>query len=173
MQQQSPLPYRQPQATTETAAATAASPFTYTSKFRIIESSVGRNWTDADILTLIESYKECKRQEIAAREAAAATLNSPNDRTSSAYGQNPVSSTATTLRTAASEKHETTEAFFEKVHSVFVRSAMNAQRTAKSLHEKFGFLTVTYRCQPSFMQPRCRHLRVLRTRSNRGTTIIP
>ncbi|KAK9236805.1 hypothetical protein V1525DRAFT_362183 [Lipomyces kononenkoae] len=149
MQQQSPSPYRQPQARSDTAGTTATTtPFTYTSKFRIIECSAGRNWTDADILTLIEAYKECKRDEIAAREATAATVYAAaaakNARTSSANGPNPVDSTAA-LRTAASEKPETIEAFFEKVHAVFVKSAMNPQRTAKSLHEKFGFLTLTYR----------------------------
>ncbi|KAK9354163.1 hypothetical protein V1505DRAFT_359701 [Lipomyces doorenjongii] len=144
MQQQSLSPYPQPQQRPSESSPTTAAPFAYTSKFRIIECSAGRNWTDADILTLIESYKECKRHEIAAREATTASVHAANTRTTSADGPNPVASSAV-LMTAALEKPETAEVFFEKVHSVFVKSAMNPQRTAKSLHEKFGFLTVTYR----------------------------
>ncbi|KAK9388737.1 hypothetical protein V1515DRAFT_374563 [Lipomyces mesembrius] len=144
MQQQSLLPYRQPQQRPSESSPTTTAPFAYTSKFRIIECSAGRNWTDADILTLIESYKECKRHEIAAREATTASVYAGNTRTTAADGPNPVASSAV-LMTAVLEKPETAEVFFEKVHSVFVKSAMNLQRTAKSLHEKFGFLTVTYR----------------------------
>ncbi|KAK9374534.1 uncharacterized protein V1513DRAFT_485218 [Lipomyces chichibuensis] len=144
MQQQPLSPYRQPQQRASESSPTTTAPFAYTSKFRIIECSAGRNWTDADILTLIESYKECKRHEIEAREATTASVYAANTRTRSADGPNPVASSAV-LMTAALEKPETADAFFEKVHSVFVKGAMNPQRTAKSLHEKFGFLTVTYR----------------------------
>ncbi|KAK9311816.1 hypothetical protein V1522DRAFT_128768 [Lipomyces starkeyi] len=144
MQQHSLSPYREPQQRPSESSPTTTAPFAYTSKFRIIECSAGRNWTDADILTLIESYKECKCHEIAAREATTASVYAAKTRTTSADGPNPVASSAV-LMTAALEKPDTAEAFFEKVHSVFVKSAMNPQRTAKSLHEKFGFLTVTYR----------------------------
>ncbi|KAK9247331.1 hypothetical protein V1506DRAFT_532366 [Lipomyces tetrasporus] len=144
MQQLSHSPLGQPQQTPSEISKSAAAPFAYTSKFRVIESSVGRNWTDADILTLVESYKECKRHEIAAREATAASVYATNTRIALPNASNPVASTAAAMN-AALEKPETAEAFFEKVHSVFVKSAMNPQRTAKSLHEKFGFLTVTYR----------------------------
>ncbi|KAK9319036.1 hypothetical protein V1517DRAFT_333821 [Lipomyces orientalis] len=144
MQQLSHSPLRRPQHTQSESSISATAPFAYTSKFRVIESSVGRNWTDADILTLIESYKECKRHEIAAREATAASVYATNTRIASPNSSNPVASTAAAMN-AALEKPETAEAFFEKVHSVFVKFAMNPQRTAKSLHEKFGFLTVTYR----------------------------
>ncbi|KAK9447505.1 uncharacterized protein V1518DRAFT_421170 [Limtongia smithiae] len=49
------------------------------------------------------------------------------------------------LSASSHEKMETTENLFERVHAEFVKSALNVHRTPKSLHEKFGFLTQTYR----------------------------
>lgn len=99
----------------------------FTSKFRILDSSAGRNWTDSDILHLIESYKHCRpsiaNASLTSFTAATTTLDADRQQ----------------------EKPETAEALFERVHAIFINRALNAQRTAKGLHEKFGFLILTYR----------------------------
>ncbi|KAK9470478.1 uncharacterized protein V1510DRAFT_432099 [Dipodascopsis tothii] len=103
----------------------SSSPKVFTSKFRIVDSSAGRNWTDSDILHLIEAYRLCR---YASRGAGADTDDGPAGGSDRPDG-----------------RPETADALFERVHAVFVRRALNANRTAKSLHEKFGFLTMTYR----------------------------
>ncbi|KAK9479873.1 hypothetical protein V1514DRAFT_326710 [Lipomyces japonicus] len=99
-----------------------------TAKFRVAESSVGRNWTDADILCLVTAYKECKREANAGRK---------NNMVSEIYEDGNAN--------GGGRVHESIEAFFDRVHGLFVQRAINPQRTPKSIHEKFGFLAVTFR----------------------------
>ncbi|KAK9381715.1 uncharacterized protein V2V93DRAFT_367662 [Kockiozyma suomiensis] len=114
----------------------------YLAKFRVSEIAVtSRVWTDADIMVLIDAYTRCKHEAMAARKTAV-LASTPSDHLFPSHGR------------AASEKSETSEELFDRVHAEFVKHAVNPHRTPKSLHEKFGFLTITYRRIKEFQMGR-------------------